>query len=182
MLYFFFRIELSNCGQSFWTKSSIFLRRFSWFGTCHTFYEPLFRKATWGEQPSFMAVCCVEMQMVLTHDAKILGSKIRWAAQLRQKDDYRTHILMVHPGLIHIIHMHFYIHTHLYISMLVGGLVAIFGIFPLILGCCHHPNWLSYFSLGWPNHQPACYFECQLCSCSSGTPGDGSQAPFAIAS
>ena len=23
---------------------------------------------------------------------------------------------------------------------LVGGLVAIFGIFPLILGCCHHPN------------------------------------------
>ena len=24
---------------------------------------------------------------------------------------------------------------------LVGGLVAIFGIFPWILGCCHHPNW-----------------------------------------
>ena len=19
---------------------------------------------------------------------------------------------------------------------------------------CHHPNWLSYFSEGWPNHQP----------------------------
>ena len=27
-------------------------------------------------------------------------------------------------------------------------------IFPLILGLCHHPNWLSYFSEGWPNHQP----------------------------
>ena len=22
---------------------------------------------------------------------------------------------------------------------------------------CHHPNWLSYFSEGWPNHQPAGY-------------------------
>ena len=23
---------------------------------------------------------------------------------------------------------------------------------------CHHPNWLSYFSEGWPNHQPAWFF------------------------
>ena len=23
---------------------------------------------------------------------------------------------------------------------------------------CHHPNWLSYFSEGWLNHQPANYF------------------------
>ena len=37
---------------------------------------------------------------------------------------------------------------------LVGGLVAIFGIFPLILGMSNHPNWWTYFSEGWPNHQP----------------------------
>ena len=36
--------------------------------------------------------------------------------------------------------------------MLVGGLVAIFY-FPRNIGN-HHPNWLSYFSEGWPNHQP----------------------------
>ena len=36
---------------------------------------------------------------------------------------------------------------------LVGGLVAIFGIFPLILGCFHHPNWRSHiFQRG--GHQP----------------------------
>ena len=29
-----------------------------------------------------------------------------------------------------------------------------FFIFPLILGWCHHPDWLSYFSEGWTNHQP----------------------------
>ena len=23
---------------------------------------------------------------------------------------------------------------------------------------CHHPNWLSYFSEGWPNHQPSLDF------------------------
>ena len=34
---------------------------------------------------------------------------------------------------------------------LVGGLVAIF--FP-IYWVANHPNWLSYFSEGWPNHQP----------------------------
>ena len=28
-------------------------------------------------------------------------------------------------------------------------LVAIFGIFPLILGCFHHPNWLIFFSIYW---------------------------------
>ena len=33
---------------------------------------------------------------------------------------------------------------------LVGGLVAINFIFPLILGCIHHPNGRSYFSEGWP--------------------------------
>ena len=36
--------------------------------------------------------------------------------------------------------------------MLVGGLVAIFY-FP-IYWVANHPNWLSYFSEGWPNHQP----------------------------
>ena len=36
---------------------------------------------------------------------------------------------------------------------LVGGLVAIFWIFPFSWEC-HHPNWRSYFSEGWPNHQP----------------------------
>ena len=35
---------------------------------------------------------------------------------------------------------------------LVGGLVAIFY-FPIYWEC-HHPNWLPYFSEGWPNHQP----------------------------
>ena len=35
---------------------------------------------------------------------------------------------------------------------LVGGLVAIFY-FPRNIGNTH-PNWLSYFSEGWPNHQP----------------------------
>ena len=32
--------------------------------------------------------------------------------------------------------------------VLVGGLVAIFWIFPYIGN--NHPNWLSYFSEGWP--------------------------------
>ena len=36
--------------------------------------------------------------------------------------------------------------------ILVGGLVAIFY-FP-IYWVSNHPNWLSYFSEGWPNHQP----------------------------
>ena len=36
---------------------------------------------------------------------------------------------------------------------LLGGLVAIFYIFPLILGISHHPNWLILFRLGWPNQQ-----------------------------
>ena len=35
---------------------------------------------------------------------------------------------------------------------LVGGLVAINFIFPYIGN--NHPNWRSYFSEGWPNHQP----------------------------
>ena len=29
-----------------------------------------------------------------------------------------------------------------------------FGILPEILGVANHPNWRSYFSEGWPNHQP----------------------------
>ena len=37
-----------------------------------------------------------------------------------------------------------------YKPFLVGGLVAFF-IFPYIGN--NHPNWLSYFSEGWPNHQ-----------------------------
>ena len=37
------------------------------------------------------------------------------------------------------------------IERLVGGLVAIFCIFPLILGCCHHPNWRTHiFQRGGP--------------------------------
>ena len=36
-----------------------------------------------------------------------------------------------------------------WIFELLGGLVAINFIFPLILGCCPHPNWLSYFSEGF---------------------------------
>ena len=40
-----------------------------------------------------------------------------------------------------------------YHNYLVGGLVAIFY-FP-IYWVSNHPNWLSYFSEGWPNHQPA---------------------------
>ena len=36
---------------------------------------------------------------------------------------------------------------------LVGGLVAILY-FPTIYWESNHPNWLSYFSEGWPNHQP----------------------------
>ena len=40
-------------------------------------------------------------------------------------------------------------------NKLVGGLVAIFCIFPLILGFDNHPNWRTHiFSEGWPNHQP----------------------------
>ena len=35
---------------------------------------------------------------------------------------------------------------------LVGGLVAIFY-FPMYW-VANHPNWRSYFSEGWPNHQP----------------------------
>ena len=35
---------------------------------------------------------------------------------------------------------------------LVGGLEHQFY-FPIYWEC-HHPNWLSYFSEGWPNHQP----------------------------
>ena len=42
-----------------------------------------------------------------------------------------------------------FLHTPIF---LVGGLVAIFY-FPIYWEC-HHPNWLSYFSEGWPNHQP----------------------------
>ena len=38
-------------------------------------------------------------------------------------------------------------------SLLVGGLEHQFY-FPIYWEC-HHPNWLSYFSEGWPNHQPA---------------------------
>ena len=38
------------------------------------------------------------------------------------------------------------------IKFLVGGLVDIFY-FP-IYWVANHPNWLSYFSEGWPNHQP----------------------------
>ena len=37
-------------------------------------------------------------------------------------------------------------------DFLVGGLVAIFY-FP-IYWVSNHPKWLSYFSKGWPNHQP----------------------------
>ena len=37
-------------------------------------------------------------------------------------------------------------------TFLVGGLVAIFYV--PIYWESHHPNWLSYFSEGWPNHQP----------------------------
>ena len=40
----------------------------------------------------------------------------------------------------------------LFIPILVGGLGAIFYV--PIYWECHHPNWLSYFSEGWPNHQP----------------------------
>ena len=35
---------------------------------------------------------------------------------------------------------------------MVGGLE--FGLFSQKYWECHHPNWLSYFSEGWPNHQP----------------------------
>ena len=35
---------------------------------------------------------------------------------------------------------------------LVGGLEHF--LFSHILGCDHHPNWLSHFSEGWPNYQP----------------------------
>ena len=42
------------------------------------------------------------------------------------------------------------------IRWLVGGLVAIFY-FPIYIGN-NHPNWLSYFSEGWPNHQPDDFF------------------------
>ena len=38
-------------------------------------------------------------------------------------------------------------------NYLVGGLEHQFY-FPIYWEC-HHPNWLSYFSKGWPNHQPA---------------------------
>ena len=27
---------------------------------------------------------------------------------------------------------------------------------------CHHPNWLSYFSEGWPNHQPVIDMETNI--------------------
>ena len=37
-------------------------------------------------------------------------------------------------------------------TQLVGGLVAMFY-FPRYW-VSNHPNWLSYFSEGWPNHQP----------------------------
>ena len=45
-------------------------------------------------------------------------------------------------------------------TYLVGGLVAIFY-FPIYWES-NHPNWLSYFSEGWPNHQPAIYFTNEL--------------------
>ena len=45
--------------------------------------------------------------------------------------------------------------------VLVGGLVAIFY-FPIYWEC-HHPNWLSYFSEGWPNHQPVLVGEITPC-------------------
>ena len=46
------------------------------------------------------------------------------------------------------------------LPILVGALVAINFIFPLILGCCHHPNWRTHiFQRGGPttNHQPEMY-------------------------
>ena len=39
------------------------------------------------------------------------------------------------------------------VQKLVGGLVAIFLIKP-IYWVSNHPNWRSYFSEGWPKHQP----------------------------
>ena len=41
---------------------------------------------------------------------------------------------------------------------LVGGLEHQFY-FPIYWEC-HHPNWLSYFSEGWPNHQPVMVSHC----------------------
>ena len=44
---------------------------------------------------------------------------------------------------------------------LVGGLVAMIFIFPLILGCSHHPNWRSliFFRTGWVyNQQPVMFY------------------------
>ena len=43
-----------------------------------------------------------------------------------------------------------HIHVQVY-RLLVGGLEHFY--FPIYWEC-HHPNWLSYFSEGWPNHQP----------------------------
>ena len=41
---------------------------------------------------------------------------------------------------------------HIILCSLVGGLVAIF--YFCIYWVANHPKWLSYFSEGWPNHQP----------------------------
>ena len=47
-------------------------------------------------------------------------------------------------------------------------LVAMNYIFPEILGFDHHPNWLSYVSEGWLNHQPVYdfydFYDFCLCS------------------
>ena len=50
------------------------------------------------------------------------------------------------------IYIHIYIYTYIYIS---GRWFGTFFIFPYIGN--NHPNWLSYFSEGWPNHQPDVY-------------------------
>ena len=46
-------------------------------------------------------------------------------------------------------------------TYLVGGLVAIF--YCPIYWVANHPSWLSYFSEGWPNHQPDINRGPQLC-------------------
>ena len=42
---------------------------------------------------------------------------------------------------------------------LVGGLVAMFGIFPYINWVSNHPKGLLHFSEGWLNHQPLCWID-----------------------
>ena len=48
----------------------------------------------------------------------------------------------------------FFVSSFRWETYLVGGLEHQFY-FP-IYWVANHPNWLSYFSEGWPNHQPAC--------------------------